>query len=95
MAQFGRVWCNYTCASPFLNQPSTSPTGGHLAKPNYQFEKRQRDLAKKSKQEAKRQQKLADKAAGIVTEDAEPDAGSAAEIPDPNAGAKAKPPAAD
>jgi hypothetical protein len=32
-----------------------------LAKPNYQFEKRQRDLAKKSKQEEKRRQKLATK----------------------------------
>jgi hypothetical protein len=38
--------------------------GGQLAKPNYQFEKRQRDLAKKNKQEEKRLQKLADKAAG-------------------------------
>jgi len=35
-----------------------------LAKPNYQFEKRQRDLAKKNKQEEKRRQKLAAKAAG-------------------------------
>ncbi|MBK9783437.1 MAG: hypothetical protein IPP59_04185 [Betaproteobacteria bacterium] len=35
--------------------------GNLLAKPNYQFEKRQRDLAKKSKQEEKRQQKLAKK----------------------------------
>ncbi|MDD5366516.1 MAG: hypothetical protein PHR30_14360 [Gallionellaceae bacterium] len=34
-----------------------------MAKPNYQFEKRQRDLAKKQKQEEKRRQKLADKAA--------------------------------
>ena len=33
-----------------------------MAKPNYQFEKRQRDLAKKNKQEEKRLQKLADKA---------------------------------
>lgn len=33
-----------------------------MAKPNYQFEKRQRDLAKKRKQEEKRLQKLADKA---------------------------------
>lgn len=41
--------------------------GGHLAKPNYQFEKRQRDLAKKRKQEEKRQQKLADKAAADGT----------------------------
>jgi hypothetical protein len=30
-----------------------------LAKTNYQFEKRQRDLAKKRKQEEKRQRKLA------------------------------------
>lgn len=37
--------------------------GNLLAKPNYQFEKRQRDLAKKSKQEEKRRQKLAGKAA--------------------------------
>ncbi|MGE5385260.1 MAG: hypothetical protein ACM3SV_05145 [Betaproteobacteria bacterium] len=34
-----------------------------MAKPNYQFEKRQRDLAKKNKQEEKRRQKLANKAA--------------------------------
>lgn len=34
-----------------------------MPKPNYQFEKRQRDLAKKNKQEEKRRQKLADKAA--------------------------------
>ena len=33
-----------------------------MAKPNYQFEKRQRDLAKKQKQEEKRRQKFADKA---------------------------------
>ena len=33
-----------------------------MAKPNYQFEKRQRDLAKKTKQEEKKRQKLADKA---------------------------------
>jgi len=41
-----------------------------LAKPNYQFEKRQRDLAKKRKQEEKRQRKLAAKAspAGGSTE---------------------------
>jgi hypothetical protein len=34
-----------------------------MAKPNYQFEKRQRDLAKKAKQEEKRRNKLAAKAA--------------------------------
>jgi hypothetical protein len=32
-----------------------------LAKPNYSFEKRQRDLEKKRKQEEKRLRKLADK----------------------------------
>jgi hypothetical protein len=32
-----------------------------LAKPNYQFERRQRDLAKKKKQEEKRLRKLAAK----------------------------------
>ena len=32
-------------------------------KPNYQFEKRQRDLAKKRKQEEKRLRKIAEKAA--------------------------------
>jgi hypothetical protein len=32
-----------------------------LAKTNYSFEKRQRDLAKKNKQEEKRQRKLASK----------------------------------
>jgi len=35
-----------------------------MAKPNYQFEKRQRDLAKKRKQEEKRLRKLAAKNAG-------------------------------
>ena len=35
--------------------------GDLLAKPNYQFEKRQRDLAKRAKQEEKRLQKLAAK----------------------------------
>lgn len=34
-----------------------------MVKPNYQFEKRQRDLAKKKKQEEKRQQKMAAKTA--------------------------------
>jgi hypothetical protein len=32
-----------------------------LAQPNFQFEKRQKELAKKKKQEEKRQRKLAEK----------------------------------
>ena len=54
-----------------------------MAKPNYQFEKRQRDLAKKSKQEEKRQQKLANKAA----EDSNPPT----EIPAANTHSEIKP----
>lgn len=42
-----------------------------MAKPNYQFEKRQRDLAKKSKQEEKRRQKLAAKPGDRLEEGAE------------------------
>jgi hypothetical protein len=60
-----------------------------LAKPNYQFEKRQKELAKKSKQEAKRQQKLADKAAGIITDDNEADDDGAADTPDTDTTPKA------
>jgi hypothetical protein len=43
-----------------------------LAKTNYRFERRQRDLAKKRKQEEKRQRKLAAKA----TSGSDADAGS-------------------
>jgi hypothetical protein len=41
-----------------------------MAKPNYSFEKRQRELAKKKKKEEKRQQKLKAKEDG--TQDASP-----------------------
>ena len=41
-----------------------------MAKPNYQFERRQRDLAKRKKQEEKRLRKLAAKQAAAG--DAEP-----------------------
>lgn len=41
-----------------------------MAKSNYQFEKRQRDLTKKRKQEEKRQRKLAKK---IPPDDASPE----------------------
>jgi hypothetical protein len=63
--------------------------GKVLAKVNYSFEKRQRDLAKKSKQEEKRQRKLAGRA---TDEDGGPDA-TAAPSKDPtstSSGAPAK-----
>lgn len=47
---------------PPLHSALAALKGDLLAKPNYSFEKRQRDLAKKQKQEEKRQQKLANKA---------------------------------
>jgi len=42
--------------------------GASLAKPNYQFEKRQKDLAKKKKNEEKRQRKLEKK--GVASAEA-------------------------
>ena len=64
--------------------PFAAIKGGLLAKPNYQFEKRQRDLAKKSKQEEKRRLKLAGKTAadenGAEVED-DSSADSPAEAP--------------
>lgn len=64
-----------------------------MAKPNYQFEKRQRDLAKKQKQEEKRRQKLAAKAAGgtpAVSENFPAEASNAPTPPVPD-GAAPKP----
>ena len=40
-----------------------------MATPNYGFEKRQKELAKKKKKEDKLKQRAADKAAGIVSQD--------------------------
>lgn len=59
-----------------------------MAKPNYQFEKRQRDLRKKQKQEEKRLRKLAAKGGA---EGANPDAAAdQADAPKPaDAGEKA------
>ena len=51
-----------------------------MAKPNYQFEKRQKDLAKKKKNEEKRQRKLEKK--GVPS----------AETPDQSADEKTKEP---
>lgn len=48
-----------------------------MAKPNYSFEKRQRELAKKKKKEEKRQQKLKAKEEGAQA----PDASAADEQP--------------
>jgi hypothetical protein len=53
----------------------------HLAKPNYSFEKRQRELAKKKKQEDKRQRKASDKADKSASPDADVPAVSTADTP--------------
>lgn len=51
----------------------TASKGNLLAKPNYQYEKRQRDLAKKNKKEEKRRQKLASKATASESENDNPE----------------------
>jgi hypothetical protein len=43
---------------PFVSTTHYHEEEALLAKPNYQYEKRQKDLAKKKKQEEKRQRKL-------------------------------------
>ena len=53
-----------------------------MAKPNYQFEKRQRDLAKKNKQEEKRRQKLAGNAGATPADSQLPDEPDADGLPD-------------
>jgi hypothetical protein len=45
-----------------LIDPATNQEGNTMARPNYQFQKRQKELAKKKKKEEKRQRKLANKA---------------------------------
>jgi hypothetical protein len=50
-----------------------------LAKPNYSFEKRQRELAKKKKKEEKDKEKAARKAAGLPPIEDQPEDGDDAE----------------
>ena len=50
-----------------------------MAKPNYSFEKRQKEIAKKKKKEAKRLQKL--KANETPSEDVQPEAASDDQAP--------------
>jgi hypothetical protein len=44
---------------PHMIRPALNCTGEPMAKPNYSFEKRQRELAKKKKKEEKRLRKQA------------------------------------
>jgi len=55
-----------------------------MAKPNYSFEKRQRELAKKKKKEEKRLKKLEQGVEGTETEQAPP--GNAPDTPTDNNG---------
>ena len=57
----------------------TDQKGHAMAKPNYQFKKRQKELAKKKKKEEKRQRKLKNK--GIKTDDIEKDPTPSTENP--------------
>ncbi len=58
-----------------------------MAKPNYQFEKRQRDLAKKKKQDEKRSRKQVKDETGVEGEPSAPGADAPADAgPAPEAG---------
>lgn len=52
-----------------------------MAKPNYSFEKRQRELAKKKKQEEKRQRKAAEKSDKAPGQDEAAPAATVGETP--------------
>ncbi len=54
-----------------LMDPATDQKGNAMAKTNYQFKKRQKELAKKKKKEEKRQRKLEKKA--VKTDETEKD----------------------
>ncbi len=54
-----------------LIDPATDQKGNAMAKPNYQFKKRQKELAKKKKKEEKRQRKLENKT--VETDETEKD----------------------
>lgn len=71
--RFGRILCAFTLKPGHWKEDK-------LAKPNYQYEKRQKDLAKKRKQEEKRLRKLEKHAA--ATADNSEQAPSPAPAPD-------------
>ncbi|MEO6825026.1 MAG: hypothetical protein ABI167_09965 [Nitrosospira sp.] len=61
----------------FFTSKNIYEGGNDLAQPNFQYEKRQRDLIKKKKQEEKRQRKLdKNKTQSEESTDQSPDAGS-------------------
>ncbi len=62
--------------SDFID-PATDQKGKAMAKPNYQFKKRQKELAKKKKKEEKRQRKLDNKA--VEPDETEKDPASSTE----------------
>jgi hypothetical protein len=74
-----RVWLPGSASFPFLIT-NTSLKGDNLAKPNFQYEKRQKELEKKRKKEEKKQQKL-NKPQPQENPDQSPDEGSANQPP--------------
>ncbi|MEA1992403.1 MAG: hypothetical protein U9N58_09470 [Thermodesulfobacteriota bacterium] len=61
----------FSLLSANLIDPETDQEGNAMAKSNYQFKKRQKELAKKKKKEEKRQRKLENKA--VETDETEKD----------------------
>jgi len=70
------VWESFPVIRDFID-PVTDQKGNIMAKPNYQFKKRQKELAKKKRQEEKRQRKLENNA--IITDENEIDSASSTE----------------
>jgi hypothetical protein len=67
--------CPRTTTSTLRPEQPVKLEGAKLAGPKYQYEKRQKDLAKKKKQEEKRQRKAARKEPGVQGEDQAPTPG--------------------
>ena len=61
----------FSLLSTILIDPATDQEGNAMAKSQYQFKKRQKELAKKKKKEEKRQRKLQNKM--VETDEAEKD----------------------
>jgi hypothetical protein len=71
--QYKSIWIIRTCYH--APQPSNALGRSQMAKPNYSFEKRQKELAKKKKQEEKRLKKMAPQTGQVPAETILPNVG--------------------
>jgi hypothetical protein len=80
----------------FLLKPQVSRKGDDLAKPNYSYEKRRKELARKKKKDEKRQRKLTQKEGGQTADSPEQPSESfgSGQVVQPPADQPVQPPAA-